>query len=66
MLDQLNQRALGSLAEMSRWKTLAHALPAFVLLGRVAGLSEQQIQDAWTRGEREAVIAAATAKKKSR
>lgn len=66
VLDQLNQRALGSLAEMSRWKTLAHALPAFVLLGRVAGLGEQQIQDAWTRGDREAVIAAATAKKKSR
>ncbi|HTD44957.1 MAG TPA: HEAT repeat domain-containing protein [Bryobacteraceae bacterium] len=66
VLDQLSQRALGSLAEMSRWKTLAHALPAFVLLGRVAGLSEQQIQDAWTRGEREPVITAATAKKKSR
>ena len=66
VLDQLNQRALGSLAEMSRWKTLGHALPAFVLLGRVAGLSEQQIQDAWTRGDREAVIATATAKKRSR
>jgi hypothetical protein len=65
VLDQLSQRALASLAEMSRWKTLAHALPAFVLLGRVAGLSEQQIQDAWTRGDRESVIAAA-AKKKSR
>ena len=66
VLDQLSERALGSLAEMSRWKTLAHALPAFVLLGRVAGLSEQQIQDAWTRGDREPVITAATAKKKSR
>jgi hypothetical protein len=32
----------------------------------VAGLSEKQIQDAWTRGEREPVITAATAKKKSR
>lgn len=66
VLDQLRDRALGSLAEMSRWKTLAHALPAFVLLGRVAGLSEQQIQDAWTRGDRETVIAAATGKKKPR
>ena len=66
VLDQLSQRALASLAEMSRWKTLAHALPAFVLTGRVAGLSEQQIQDAWTRGDRESVIAAAAVKKKSR
>ncbi len=59
MLSQLRQRALPALAEMSRWKTLEHALPAFILTGRVAGLSEQQIQDAWTRGDRESVIAAA-------
>jgi hypothetical protein len=59
MLEQLRNRALPALVEMSRWKTLEHALPAFVLTGRVAGLSEQQIQDAWTRGDRESVIAAA-------
>jgi len=66
MLGQLRQRALPALAEMSRWKTLAHALPAFILTGRVAGLTEQQIQDAWTRGDRESVIAAATGNKKTR
>jgi len=60
MLEHLRNRALPALVEMSRWKTLEHALPAFVLTGRVAGLSEQQIQDAWTRGDRESVIAAAT------
>jgi hypothetical protein len=59
MLEQLRNRALPALVEMSRWKTLEHALPAFVLTGRIAGLSEQQIQDAWTRGDRESVIAAA-------
>jgi len=59
MLAQMRNRALPALVEMSRWKTLEHALPAFVLTGRVAGLSEQQIQDAWTRGDRESVIAAA-------
>src|SRR6185369_9057570 len=64
MLGQLRQRALPALAEMSRWKTLEHALPAFILPGRLAGLSEQQIQDAWTRGDRESVIAAATSDKK--
>lgn len=64
MLGQLRQRALPALAEMSRWKTLEHALPAFILTGRVAGLTEQQIQDAWTRGDRESVIAAATGDKK--
>lgn len=60
MLAQLRNRALPALAEMSRWKTLEHALPAFILTGRLAGLTEQQIQDAWSTGDRESVIAAAT------
>lgn len=58
-LSQLRERALPALVEMSRWKTLAHALPAFVVLGRVAGFTDQQIQDAWTSGDRESAIAAA-------
>lgn len=60
-LDQLRERSLQSLIEMAKWKTLAHALPAFVLVGRVAGLSEEQIQVAWSKGEREKVIATAVA-----
>ena len=48
-----------ALADMARWKTLAHALPAYILLGRVAGIPEEQIQDSWSRGDRESVIAAA-------
>ena len=65
-MSQLRERALPALLEMSRWKTLAHALPAFVLTGRLAGLTDQQIQDAWTSGDREAVLAAATGNKKKR
>jgi hypothetical protein len=38
-------------------------LPAFVLLGRVAGMPEPEIQTAWTRGDRETVIAAAKKKR---
>jgi hypothetical protein len=60
-MSELRERALPALIEMSRWKTLAHALPAFVLTGRVAGLTDQQIEDAWTSGDRESVIAAALA-----
>jgi len=56
-LDQLRDRALGSLIEMARWKTLAHALPAYILLGRIAGLPDAQAQDQWSRGDRETVIA---------
>ncbi len=64
VLDQLRTRALDALVEMAKWKTLSHALPAFILLGRVAGMPEPDIQSAWTRGDRDAVIAAAKKKGK--
>jgi hypothetical protein len=63
-IDQLRERALPALIEMARWKTLEHALPAYILLGRVAGWSEDQIQRSWSRGDRDAVIVAASKKKK--
>ena len=56
VLDQIRATALHSLAEMARWKTLEHALPAFLVLGRVAGVPEAQIQSAWSAGNREALI----------
>jgi hypothetical protein len=59
VLGQIRERALPALVEMARWKTLAHALPAFLLLGRLTGQPEKQIQDAWSRGDRESVIAEA-------
>jgi hypothetical protein len=62
-LDQIRERGLGSLIEMAKWKTLPHALPPFLLLGRVAGLPDEQVQEAWARGDRESVIAAAGKKK---
>lgn len=54
-LDQIRERALSSLADMARWKALEDALPAFILLGRAVGLSEDAIHQAWT-GDREALI----------
>lgn len=62
VLDQIRVRALPALAEMARWKTLEHALPAYILLGRLAGISEKQIQDSWSRGDREPLIAEALKK----
>ena len=52
VLDLIRDRGSAQLAEMARWKSLAHALPAFVLLGRTAGLTDEQIQDLWSKGER--------------
>lgn len=64
MLTQVRDAALPALAEMARWKTLSHALPAYIILGRVAGLTEEQIQSQWSAGNRETVIAQALKKSK--
>jgi hypothetical protein len=69
ILDQIRERALQSLIDMARWKTLAHALPPYLLLGRIAGLPEADVQAAWSRGDRDWVITQATGlagKKKSK
>ena len=51
-LNQLRTRALDSLIEMARWKHLAHALPAYILLGRMLGLEEEAIQKEWASDAR--------------
>jgi len=55
-LDFMRARALAALIDMARWRTPAHAHAAFVLVGRIAGLKEKDIEQAWRRGERERVI----------
>jgi hypothetical protein len=54
-LQLLRDRALPSVVEMARWHDLQHALPAFILAGRLAGLDENQIKAAWV-GDRESVL----------
>ncbi|MFN3325401.1 MAG: HEAT repeat domain-containing protein [Bryobacteraceae bacterium] len=56
VLDQLRQRSLHALIEMAGWRSLPHALPAYVVLGRVAGIGEKQILESWAKGEREVVL----------
>lgn len=55
-LDFMRGRALPALVDMARWKTPDHAHAAFVLVGRIAGLKEKDIEQAWSRGDREGVI----------
>jgi HEAT repeats len=56
-LAEIRNRAMLSLVEMARWHQLEHALPAYILLGRVAGMPEKQIQKTWSDGQREQTIA---------
>jgi hypothetical protein len=55
-LDLIRERAVPSLVEMARWKTPRYALPAFLLLGRVAGMVDDEVQKAWEQENRELVI----------
>jgi hypothetical protein len=64
VLSRLRGDALGSLIEMARWQTEQHAYPAFMLVGRVAGLTDLTIRDAWLRAGKETVIAQALQKVK--
>ena len=59
VLDQIQVRDLPALAEMARWENLRYALPPFLLLARIAGLTDQEAQRRWSEGEREPVIAKA-------
>jgi hypothetical protein len=56
LLAKLRQEAMLSLIEMARWKSAGHALPAFTILGRMAGFSDEAARAAWERGERVLVI----------
>jgi hypothetical protein len=60
-LDLIRERALAALVEMARWKTPRYALPPFLLLGRVAGLPDEQTRRSWEKGDRETVIGKALA-----
>jgi HEAT repeat protein len=59
-VSQMRQRALSSIVEMARWKD-SHSLDALFLLGHIAGLDDDEVQKAWDKGERERIIALATA-----
>ena len=52
----MDERALPDLVEMARWATPSYALPPFLLLGRVAGMTDQQVEESWRKGDRESVI----------
>lgn len=56
VLAQMREKAMPELVEMARWKSLLHALPAYVLVGRMADVTEAKIQESWSSGDREFAI----------
>ncbi len=55
-LQLIRERALDEIVEMARWATPRYALPPFLLVGRVAELPDDQVQQSWEKGDRSAVI----------
>jgi hypothetical protein len=44
LLAELRTRALDSLIEISKWRSVGHAIPARFVLGRIAGIPEERLQ----------------------
>ena len=63
LLATLRSQAITPLVEMARWKSEGHAMAALIILGRIGGQSDEDVQAAWKRGEREAVINAALSRR---
>jgi hypothetical protein len=47
------ERGLQPLEEMAHWRNLEYVLPAYLLLGRMAGAGDPELEQAWASGDRE-------------
>jgi hypothetical protein len=59
LLAMLKRDAMISLAQIARWKSDGHAFPAFVILGRLAGYTDEQANAAFRSHDKEPIIVAA-------
>jgi len=59
LLAEVREQALPALTEMATWKNLGHASYSLQILGRIAGLSDDAIQERLTLGDRTGIIVAA-------
>jgi len=59
LLAKLRREAMSALVDMARWKNEGHARPGLTILGRIAGWDDEEVDAAWSSGEREKVIEAA-------
>jgi hypothetical protein len=56
-LPAIRERAFSSLVQMAGWKHLPHALPPYLLLCRVAGVTREEAEKVWAGEQREQLIA---------
>ena len=58
LLGRLRSQALESLIEMARWRDPGHAQSAGMVLGRIAGIEENRLQQLVASGQVEVIIKA--------
>ena len=66
MADHIRERGLVSLEEMAHWHRLENALPAYLLLGRLAGIGDAELETAWAGPDRDAKLQEIDKKLKSK
>jgi len=59
LLAALKARAFESIVDIARWTNPGHAMAGIMMLGRMAGIPDQEIYAMFERGERDKIIAAA-------
>jgi hypothetical protein len=56
VLSNIERKSLHQIMEMARWKNPGHAMFAFIILGRIAGIPEEEIFAAFTSEKRLMVV----------
>jgi len=56
LLSLLREQALPALVDIARWRSTGHAYAGYMILGRVEGMQENELEQAWKRGDRSAVL----------
>lgn len=56
VLELLRTEALDSLLEMARWRSVAHAWAALSILGRIAGIKDDTVNQLIVAGQADAII----------
>lgn len=56
LLALLRDQALPALVDIARWRSAGHAYAGFMILGRVEGMQDDALEQAWRRGDRSVVL----------
>jgi hypothetical protein len=59
LLAELKKRAFDSIVDIARWTNPGHAMAGIFMLGRIAGLPDQETYAMFERGEKDKIIEAA-------